>query len=774
MKYYSILFGLFCLGNLLSGQHQVTVLLKDGETDEPIPFGAIEVHETSQVTLAGVNGICVLDMQSGRYHLHVEASGYQAIDKDVLIEKDTSFQMMMYPTFVELMEVLVEEGMTKTSGKKLTQDVERINIDDGNKAQAATLAESLSKVAGVNAYNTGVGIAKPIIRGFTATRISVYDQGVKQEGQQWGMDHGLEIDPFSAGRMEILKGAGALQYGSDALGGVVRLLPDAVPDDGFSGNVSGVYKNNNQTKGSSLLLNYKKGKSFVGLRLSGQQYNDFRVPATEFTYNGFNLPITDNTLKNTAGNLFSSRLNYGFIGDKFNLRVLGSYYDQNAGLYPGATGIPRAYDVGDIGDVSDIDLPYQSVKHYKLYSSLNFKIKNNWLTTDMGYQYNRRREHSNPHAHGFQEIEENNTVALGLDLKTYSLNSSYNWIVNSINYTIGVNQTYQVNRRSGWEYLLPDFETYNGGAFLMLKGDIGERWSWSGGARFDYAYHHSEEYYQPWFNNPDSLVERSPELTRNFSNYAASFGMSYVATENWNFKWNLAKSFRVPVPAELVSNGVHHGTFRHEVGNPDLDAEEGYQLDLAAIFQRKAIYVKLTPFVNYFSNYVYLRPSGRFSPLPDAGQLYIYSQAEALHTGGELFAEIHPVERLHVSTSLEYVYNLNLETNLPLPFTPPLSNLLSMEYELVKTRKFDWEVGAEYRITAAQNRVDRNEPETPGYNLFNLKSALDIKLGQNELQLSIGVLNIFDTAYLSHLSRYRILNLPEQGRNLVIGLNFRF
>ena len=696
------------------------------------------------------------------------------MERDVFLRNDTSFTVFMTPTFVELAEVLVEEGLSKTSGRKLTQDVERINLSEGDKVEAATLAESLSKIAGVESYNTGVGIAKPIIRGFTATRISVYDQGIKQEGQQWGMDHGLEIDPFSAGRMEIVKGAGALQYGSDAFGGVVKLLPDPVPDDGVTGGLTGIYKSNNNTLGSSVHLNYKSGKSFAGFRLSGQQFNDYRVPADEFTYNGFTLPITDNTLKNTAGNLLSARLNYGYIGEQFNLRLMGSYYDQNAGLYPGATGIPRAYDVGNIGDVSDIDLPNQSVKHYKLYGSFNVKIRNNWLTTDVGYQHNRRRENSNPHAHGFEEIDENNTTALGLDLTTYSLNSGYSWVAGDINFVLGMNHEYQYNRRSGWEYLLPDFDTYNGGAFVMLRGDIGNRWSWSGGLRLDYGYHNSAQYLQPWFNDLDSLVERSPELQRNFFNYAASVGMSYIANENWNLKWNFAKSFRIPVPAELVSNGVHHGTFRHEVGNPDLDAEEGYQLDLAAIFQRKAAYVKFTPFVNYFTNYIYLRPSGRFSPLPDAGQLYIYSQTEALHSGAEFFAEVHPIERLHVSTALEYVYNLNLETNLPLPFTPPLSNLFVIEYELVNKKKLNWDVSAEYRATAAQNRVDRNEPSTPAYNLFNLKTGMDVALGGVNMKVSLGVLNLFDTAYLSHLSRYRILNLPEQGRNIVVGVNFNF
>ncbi|AEV31526.1 TonB-dependent receptor [Owenweeksia hongkongensis] len=755
-------------------QHNLEVALRDNETREAIPYAMMEIHESGQRINTDVFGTSLVKLTKGSYHLHFSATGFEASDLDITLKRDTSFTVFLKPTFVELREVLIEEGISKTTNRKLTQDIERINISENSKTDGATLAEALSNVAGVASYNTGVGIAKPIIRGFTATRISVYDQGIKQEGQQWGMDHGLEIDPFSANRMEILKGAGALQYGSDALGGVVKLLPDPVPDNGFSGGYTGMYKSNNGTIGNSVHLNIKKDKHFVSGRISYQDYDDYRIPADEFTYNGFVLPVVDNRLKNTAGNLLSGRLTYGYLGEKYNLRLMASQYKQNVGLYPGATGIPRAYDVANIGDVSDIDLPNQEVIHSKLYAKLNVKIKDNWLITDVGFQQNDRVENSNPHSHGFIEIDEDDTEALGLDLKTLSLNSSYSWSKKKIKYVLGTNQQYQKNVRSGWEYLLPDFETYNGGIFTLLNGDFSEKLSWSGGVRLDYGYVNSKQYLQPWYNDLDSLVERSPDLDRHFFNYAASAGVSYFPNDTWNFKVNLAKSFRVPVPAELASNGVHHGTFRHEIGSSDLDAEEGYQLDLTAIFQKKAFYIKLTPFLNCFTNYLYLRPSGMFSPLPDAGQMYIYSQTQALHTGGELFAEVHPIEHLHISTALEYVFNLNLETNLPLPFTPPLSNLFSVEYDLIKNSKVKWTIVGEYRATSAQNRVDRNEKITPGYNLFNAKTTLQFPVWKTDWVLGLSCRNIGNTAYLSHLSRYRILNLPEQGRNIILSLNVGF
>jgi iron complex outermembrane receptor protein len=776
MKKLKTLFSLALVLMLASvaAQIRITGFLVDTETNNPIVGGAIEVHENNLRTSTNALGQFSLELPPGNYHLHIEAPGYQAMDYDLRSQVDTSLIFKMQPTLIELKEILVEDSYFKTQQNKSSQSIEKINLEEVDRGVQSSLAEALKKAPGLNAYNTGVGIAKPVIRGFTGTRVAVYDQGVKQEGQQWGMDHGLEIDPFNAASTEIIKGSGALQYGSDAISGVMKILPERFPEEGLSGSYTGVYKTNNNSLGNSVNLAYRKRNQFVSARLSHQRYDDYRIPADEFVYNGYVLPVVDNRLKNTAGELLSARLSYGLSQTNYNLRIMLSNYQQKVGLYPGATGIPRAYDVGNIGPVDDIDVPNQEIKHTKLYASLNFKLGNHWLNNDFGFQQNIRNENSAPHAHGFQEIDENDTRALGLDLKTWSLNSKYNMELKDLKINFGVNQQFQQNRRSGWEYLLPDFDRYNGGLFAMVEGQAKQNWFWNAGARVDYAYMNSSQYLQPWFNDPDSLVERSPALERHFFNYAVAFGLAYNPATPWNIKLNMARSFRIPVAAELVSNGIHHGTFRHEIGTPDLDNEVGYQLDLGVSYSLENLFWRVTPFFNYFENFLFLRPSGSFSPLPDAGQIYRYTQAEAIHTGAEVYVEYHPVKAVHLSSALEYIYNVNLETSLPLPFTPPLSNFFSVEYEFSQKKLEGLRIGADYRWTAAQNRTDRNEPATPGFNLFHAHVTHTITLGSLDLGLGLRVQNIFNTAYLQHLSRYRILNLPEQGRNIILSVNLRF
>jgi iron complex outermembrane receptor protein len=232
----------------------------------------------------------------------------------------------------------------------------------------------------------------------------------------------------------------------------------------------------------------------------------------------------------------------------------------------------------------------------------------------------------------------------------------------------------------------------------------------------------------------------------------------------------------MPTPAELSSNGVHHGTFRHERGDPNLDSERGIQGDLNLTYQKKEMYFLFTPFIGYYDKYIYLAPEPEFSDLPAGGQLYQYTQHDALFTGFEFDFEYEILPDLTAKITSEYVWNLNLETQLPLPFTPPFSIMGELEYgkRTNSSTITYYFVGAGYHYFADQNRVDRNELPTAGYSLVDLSGGFDFKIGNQIAHFRISVNNLFDKAYMNHLSRYRLLNLPEQGRNIIISLKMPF
>lgn len=771
---------LFCFLLLaLVGRAQgdsISIYVSDQTNGQPLAGVQIKADGVSAVFYTNQQGLVHWPAAGeGHYHFHLEKKAYQGAEVDLYYPEQVRLQVGLLRTYVELEEAVVEESFGRRGRRKSVQSVENLQVSGAEQAAAASVMDLIADRPGYQQLNTGVGVSKPVIRGLMGNRVAVINEGIKQQGQQWGMDHGLAIDPFQTQRIELIKGPQALQYGSDAIGGVIKFLDPGIPDSGWSGGLQSLFRGNNNTFGNSAYLNYRweaRATQFLRARFSEQGYGDFRVPAETFTYNGFRLPLTDGYLKNTAGSMRSGSIRYGRQGPSYAARYHLSTFQQQLGLFSGATGIPRAYNIRDLGDKRNIGLPNQSVRHLKVQSTQNIKIMGHWLQLDLALQENRREEHSLPHNHGFIKLDSSQTLAIGLRLQTYSLNMDYRWHNAWAEFTVGTNQEVQHNKRQGWEYLIPDYQQYLGDYFLLAEGEWTPEWHWNGGLRWGTGTFQSPRSSTAWWQDPDSNFVRSPGIDRDYQNLAAAFGVAYNPNPRWRYKLNLARTYRVPSVAELASNGVHHGTFRHELGQADLQTEKAWQLDASMAWVSERWLLRFSPFANYFSNFLYLRPVARFSNLPESGQLYRYEQNQALQWGGELYADWHFWKKLHFSSGLEYLWSQNLNSNLPLPFTPPLSTVTTLSWEQENKQNQQWQLAAVWRFSAVQNRTDRNEQATPGYHLFQLKAQFKYRWRDYALGLNLQALNLLDRAYLRHLSRYRILNLPEQGRNLVIGVTF--
>ncbi|MDZ7608213.1 MAG: TonB-dependent receptor [Cyclobacteriaceae bacterium] len=719
----------------------------------------------------------ITGLARGQYELQFFYIGYDTLTVNVAIDKkDVHLDIKMQENHLSLNEVIVFGDHYRTGRVEQSQTVVTVGEDFIKSQNTGTLMNSLQKLPGISAINTGVGIAKPVIRGMSFNRVLVMDKGIKQEGQQWGADHGLEIDQFDLEKIEIVKGPASLQYGSDAIGGALRILPP-VTDVGnqLEGDLFTTYKSNNALVGISAGVRAVRNGNNVRARMSYQDFGDYGVPANSFTYNGFVLPIYNQRLKNTAGNEKDFSLSMGMQRTRMSSSISVSNFNQRSGLFPGATGIPREYQLEDDGDSRNIDLPTQKVNHLKVISNTTWLFGSNWLEADFGYQYNKRQELGNPHAHGYQPTPEGD-LALGLDLQTLSANVRYNINLNEkISGIAGLQAQYQQNERSGYEFLLADFTTATAGVFLYQEYTPSHQFSMNAGVRYDYGMRDIDEYSEPDYTTTDQQdsILRNPPIFRTFNDVSAALGFSYYPSIHFNAKFNLGTSFRMPTAAELSSNGVHHGTFRHEKGDPSLQSERGLQTDLNLTWQKKNLYFLITPFFAYFDKYIYLAPQSYFSDLPAGGQVYQYTQNDAVFTGLEAEYDWDFWNFFGFHTAAEYVWNLNLDTNLPLPFTPPFSWLAELEYTCIVNQGLiaRYNISAEYQFFAAQNRVDRNEHATPGYNLVGLTTSTDIRLGKKNLRLSLSAINLLNTKYMNHLSRYRILNLPEQGRNIIVSLN---
>lgn len=727
-------------------------------------------------------------LPAGVHQLRVSFVGYETIEQPIRYE---GVPIQLPPVTLqdaqELLEtVVVTEEHAKQEETLATEHFTGAVIEENLQG---TFAQSIDKLPGLSAINIGTGIAKPVIRGLSSNRIIVNHQGIKQEGHQWGADHGLEIDQFGVERVEIIKGPASLQYGSDGLGGVINIMPGRVPPEGvILGSIMGLHRTNNAHWGGSAKLGFNLNGFFTQAQYSHQDFADYRVPAETFDYNTFRLPIIDERLKNTAGNERTISVTTGLNRDWGITRLTFSRYQLEAGLFSGAVGIPRSYALTDDGNRRDIDIPKQEVEHTRLSLHQDLVLPQGHINFNIGYQRNLRQEFSFPEFHSIpsSQIDPGNTLGLQFLLETFSADLHYEREgTNGWREVYGGNAQWQFNERAGFEFLLPDFRTFRAGVFGLVEKQLSEDLLVNGGLRLDYATNDTE-FYRQWVwdsneNITDSLV--APVTTPEFFNWSASAGLSAMLWEDRaQFKTNIGKSFRVPYPAETVSNGIHHGTFRHEMGTPGLDSEHGYQLDLNLEWERPRFSGMVATYFNYFDNYIYLGPTfpARFSPLPESGQIFQYRQDDAIYTGFEVQYDWDFLPRWRFSQTGDFVQSYNIRTQLALPFTPQPTVQSSLRYTVEprnsRVASFYAEVSHQYAFAAkGPYRVDRSERSTPAYQLFG--AALGLKLhwfGPQPLQFNVQLQNALDVFYLNHLSRYRLINVPEQGRNVNISLKVPF
>ncbi|MFR9620381.1 MAG: TonB-dependent receptor [Rikenellaceae bacterium] len=649
---------------------------------------------------------------------------------------------------------------------------------------SGNLMKSLEYIPGVQSMSVGSGFSKPMIRGMGFNRVSVVEGGVKQEGQQWGADHGLEIDAFNIERINIRKGSSSLLFGSDAMGGVVEILQPALPaEDGVFGSVDALARSVNDLIGGSVMLGLRRDRWFVKLRHSEQHFADFSVPTDHVVYLTQVMPLTDNRVNNTAGFERSTSLYTRYGTGRFSSALSVSDAYQKSGFYPGAHGIPDPSRVEDDGDIRDIDLPYSSVNHFKVSSLNTYWWDDMCVTWDLGYQNNHREEWSSFHTHYTSQDPPavDPDLEIELALQNYSSNAKVHLHHSSrVESTICWDAAYQVNRIGGYSFLLPDYRRVTTGVAWVSDYEVNDRLRVSGGVRYDWGRIQTDEYVDSYLieylyslGYDASVVEanevRSYALDREFGDYSLSLGAVWSIDQRSTLRANIGRSFRLPTANELVSNGVHHSSFRHEQGDPTLDSERGWQFDLGYRFEGRCVSVGVSPYASWYASYIYQQPTGEWSILPHAGQIYRFMQSEALLAGGEVTVAYDLPWGLRYNMSVEYTYTYNIDEHIPLTFTPPTTMRNSLSWGV------SWvELMVEWQMVAAQNRVARNEDPTPGVNLFNASAIFQLPFITDGATAMLSVDNIFDTMYLNHLSYYRQVEIPEPGRNIQLSIKIPF
>ena len=730
----------------------------------------------------------------GIYHLEVSFIGYiPHLDTLQINSKTPPLSIVMRLDTEQLGEVVVHDRIEDRLEQQETR-VEAVSGVEIREGLAGSLMQSLEHIPGVKSMLIGSGQSKPVIRGLSFNRVVVMENGIKHQGQQWGAEHGLEIDQYSIHRVKVIKGAASVEYGSDAIGGVIALSHETVPiSEGVKGSLDLTGKSNNDLIGLSAHVSARHAGFFVASRFTLTDYADFRVPTDKVTIYSYRVPLSDGLVRNTAGKEQVFHLTMGWKNSRLTTQFHLNYITSESGFFANAAGRkPLNADV-KLHDANfrDILLPSQQVTHWKLIheTHIDFSVRQR-LQMIWGYQSNKRQERSIYSSHSYMPSQFPSSLPFSSDLeKAFEKNTlsvNLKWISKLYSRTTitgGVSSEIQNNSISGRTFLIPAFLQWTWGAFVFGKHDMGSAIRLSAGLRYDRTQLQTDRY-QDWYASPVlNSIERKPivranELHRTFQNLSGAIGFRFKQGD-WLWDTHVGKSFRIPLPQELGANGNNRHFFRQEIGDSTLSPEISYQWDIGMQWRPRLLVVRLNPFINYFPNYIYLNPSYFKTPSIGQSQPYEYTQSKVFRYGGELDVNYQIFSAWELGMTTEYIYSEQLsgpKEGYTLPFSPPATALFRIVYtpHLGKFLKRPY-ISAKYRVAAAQENIVPPEEKTPGYQVVHLAAGTVLAIGkQTKLSIGLQIRNLLDTKYFNHTSYYRIIEMPEVGRNVVLNLTLFF
>jgi iron complex outermembrane recepter protein len=746
------LFNLFAYSKVLVLSGKVI----DASTKQPMVGAAVSIPDLRISAVTDEKGEFFFRNTPvrGRFLVEVKFIGYKTITQTVDLSALASVHFAMHPSVIEAHEVVITGTALSSDNSKNSTNVMSVRREELINRPASNLIDALSRTAGISQVTTGAGVSKPVIRGLSYNRVVTLIDGAKQEGQQWGDEHGIEADMFNTGRVEILHGPASLLYGSDAIGGVINVLEPLSPVEGqIRGELLSNYASNNGlTSNSAMIEGNTNGFVWRG-RASYKNAFGYNTPRGRIANSGFNETNFNSLLGLNKKwgyahlNISSFKNDVGLPGHQHEDHEEAGQDEENA----------HADDFITHSKERRLDLPFQDVRHYKVALNSNVLLGEGRLRTTLAYQNNQRRE-----------LEESfSDPSLFFELKTYSYDLKY-YLPGKKGWepAIGISGSFQDNVNKAEEKLIPNYNARDFGAFAYLK----KSWtnsSFNFGLRYDYKDIEG-------FQMEEDALPKFSNFNNDFSNLTGAIGFTHEFSEGLNIKANLGTAFRAPNIAELSSDGVHEGTFRYEIGNANLKPEKSYYGDIALEYDTDKLHAAVSAFNNYIDHYIYYRQiDGETRAIgEELIPVFRYVQDNANLYGAEASFTYHPVELIHFDNSFSYVVGKNRGTKTPLPFIPAarLRNELRFEPDFENKKLKGAYFSIELNNVFKQAKIDNFETSTNGYTLVNFAIGATVKLKQQPVMINIAGNNILNKAYVDHLSRLKYEGILNQGRNISLGI----
>ena len=736
-------------GGIMFAQSKLHGKVIDSKTGTVLPGVNIFIPDLQKGTITDDQGnYLISEIPSGSFAVQFSYVGYKSFIKKINVDNSSiELNVDLTPAEIHLGEVVVV-GNSVTLQEKLPYRIEALNKKDMVMNGGVTLSRSLSLLPGISTLSNGLGIGRPVVRGMSGYRVVTLLDGLKFDNQQWQEEHGFGPDETGVGRINIIEGPASLLYGAGAMGGVIDIQRE---NNAPVGHVTGDYA-------LRVFSNTLGASSSIGLKGSGEKWTwQFHLGGeSQADYlDGRNIKVP-----NTR---FAGLTAEGIAGYNSSSSVTTFQYEFSHHIY----GVVEQKDLNNPKDMQEdhFERGFEGPHHIIDYNILSlenyFFAGNSKIKINVGFQNNSRKEDEGT------EVTSTGAAPPQLDLLLNTLSYNVQWINNYSDdgqFTLGTSGSYKNNKNKGTRILVPDADISGAAVFGYLKQSFFPV-TLEGGIRYDY---NKIKTTQMGTKNSGGYM---PALDLKYNTLNGAVGGSLSLTNELSMKLNFSTGFRSPNLAELSSNGVHEGTYRFEIGNPNMKTEKNLQLDAGLSYQSNRFSLYASYFRNMVLDYIYLQPAllyvGPYS-------IYQYRQDHALLYGGELSLNYKPVNELLLKASYSTVTG-DKDGGGYLPFMPADKVIAEADYYLDDMGLFK----APYfmlrtRSYFKQDKVSTGETVTPGYSLIDIALGADVYWNDHTISVSLAVNNLFSKTYADALSLLRTIGINDIGRNIILSASYHF
>ncbi|MCT4630073.1 TonB-dependent receptor plug domain-containing protein [Winogradskyella sp.] len=771
--------------------------LKDFHNSTPIVGATVFIKNLNKYVTSDVFGkFKIENLCKGELTLEISHVGCETKTVTYIIESDIYKSIALEHHIEELTEVTIA-GSSKLEKTSIQQSISKKEIASFTDK---SLGDALNTVSGVSSLNTGNTIVKPMIHGLHSSRLLIVNNNVRLFDQEWGDEHAPNIDINSGGRIDVIKGANTLIYGSDAIGGLILIRPqNYTAKDSLFGSTS-LSLNSNGLGGninSELVKTYENG-FYARAQASYKVFGDFETA----DYN-----LSNSGIKSINA---SARIGYKSFEKGFD-----AYYS----FVDNTIGILRTSHIGNVGDLvraienetpeyidefsHHIDNPKQEIIHhlgkveaYKRFQGLGK------LTLQYDFQINRRKEFD------LRRGDRKHIPVIDLRLFTTSLQPNLRIdAVDKLTLNTGFLLRYQQNDAisgTGANPLIPDFEKYDAGIYATGSYKLNTLTEISTGFRYDFSRIDAEKRYRiadwdetynydelfPEFNTgviEDSRYITKPEFT--FHNISTSLGITKQFNNDFQVLVNYGLASRTPNPSELFSDGLHHSAARLEIGRLTITKEVANKFVASIERNNQNFGFAVSPYYKHINDFIQLIPTGITTTIRGAFPVWEYNQVNARIFGVDIDVNKKISNHFNYTGSLSLLQGDNLSENIPLIHMPSTNFSNAITYKNEKLNQLS--IGIKQNTVLQQKRYPNYNFFTfdpvlqdnvyvdisstpPAYTLFSFNSSANFKVFKNStLNVAFNVENLFDVSYRNYLNRLRYF-ADDLGRNFNIKLKLNY